>query len=66
LELPPSQADSKGKTFASSVTVNAQEADKPKQVEESQQPQKTQSAPTKRDGDIDEYQRRRIRLSDFI
>jgi len=60
------QADAKAKTLGTSVTANAQEAEKTKQVEESKQPLKTQSAPTKRDGDIDEYQRRRIRLSDFI
>jgi hypothetical protein len=60
------QADTKAKTLGTSVPANGQESEKPKQVEESKQPPKTQSAPTKRDGDIEEYQRRRIRLSDFI
>jgi hypothetical protein len=60
------QADAKAKTLGASLTANAQEGEKSKQVEESKQPPKTQSAPTKRDGDIEEYQRRRIRLSDFI
>ncbi len=64
--MPTVQADSKAKTFGTSAPANSNEAEKPKQVEESQQPQKTQSAPTKRDGDIEEYQRRRIGLSDFI
>jgi hypothetical protein len=41
LELPPSQADAKGKTFGSTVTANPHESEKPKQVEEPQQPQKT-------------------------
>ena len=41
--------------------------DEPKQIDEQQNPMKTSSsAPTKRDGDIEEYQRRKIRLSDFI